>query len=135
MATSFDANHTRYADDLAFSGDPFFARRIKPFLAAVADTARDEGYSLNDRKTRIMRRGGCERVTGLVVNDHLNVARARSDRLKATLHNCAKNGPRAETRANLPEFRARLEGRAVGVENVNRRRGERLRRIFNEIQW
>jgi hypothetical protein len=135
LAKSFDANYTRYADDLAFSGDERFARGIKSFLAAVADIARDEGYTLNDRKTRIMRRGGCQRVTGLVVNDHLNVARAGYDRLKATLHNCAKNGPQAENRADLPDFRAHLEGRVVWMENVNRVRGERLRRIFEEIRW
>jgi len=135
LAKSFDANYTRYADDLAFSGDAFFERRIKPFLAAVEDIATAEGYALNHRKTRIMRRGGCQRVTGLVVNDHLNVARAGYDRLKATLHNCAKNGPQGENRANLPDFRAHLEGRVVWVENVYRSRGERLRRVFEEIKW
>ncbi len=135
LAKSVDANYTRYADDLAFSGDERFARRIKPFLAAVEDIAAAEGYALNHHKTRIMRRGGCQRVTGLVVNDHLNVARAAYDRLKATLHNCARNGPQAENRANLPDFRAHLEGRVVWVENVNRSRGERLRRMFEEIPW
>lgn len=135
LARSYDANYTRYADDLAFSGDASFARRIKRFLAAVEDIANAEGYSLNHRKTRIMRRGGCQRVTGLVVNDHLNVARAGYDRLKATLHNCAKNGPQAENRSSHPDFRAHLEGRVVWVENVNRVRGERLRRIFEEIRW
>ncbi len=135
LAKSVDANYTRYADDLAFSGDERFARRIKPFLAAVEDIAAAEGYALNHRKTRIMRRGGCQRLTGLVVNDHLNVARAAYDRLKATLHNCARNGPQAENRANLPDFRAHLEGRVVWVENVNRSRGERLRRMFEEIPW
>jgi RNA-directed DNA polymerase len=135
LARSFDANYTRYADDLAFSGDERFARRIRPFLAAVEDIAHAEGYRLNHRKTRIMRRGGCQRVTGLVVNDHLNLARAGYDRLKATLHNCTKNGPQAENRAHHPDFRAHLEGRVVWAENVNRVRGQRLRRMFEEIRW
>ena len=108
---------------------------ISPFLVAVGEIARDEDYTLNERKTRIMRRSACQRVTGLVVNDHLNVARARYDRLKATLHNCARNGPEAENRAKLPDFRAHLEGRIVWVENVNRARGERLRRMFEEVRW
>lgn len=135
LARSFDANYTRYADDLAFSGDDAFARRIRPFLVAVARIAGDEGYTINDRKTRIMRRAGRQRVTGLVVNDHLNIPRADYDALKATLHNCRKNGPQAENRGNLGDFRARLQGRVVWVENVNRRRGERLRRVFEEIPW
>jgi hypothetical protein len=135
LAKAFDANYTRYADDLAFSGDGSFARRRNSFLAAVEDIAADEGYVLNNRKTRIMRRSGCQRVTGLVVNDHLNVARADYDALKATPHNCARNGPQTENRAGHPDFRAHLDGRVVWVENVNRARGERLRRMFEEIRW
>lgn len=135
LASSFDATYTRYADDLAFSGDEQFARRILRFLAAVKRIAEDEGYALNDRKTRIMQRGGRQSVTGLVVNDHLNLARADYDALKATLHNCRKHGPAGENRAAHPDFRRHLEGRIVWLEIINRHRGEKLRRIFEEISW
>jgi len=135
LAKSFDAAYTRYADDLVFSGDAAFSRRSPRFLAAVAEIADAEGYALNAPKTRIMRRSGCQRVTGLVVNDRLNIARTDYDALKATLHNCRKNGPQAENRAGHPDFRAHLDGRIVWVENVNRARGERLRRMFETIAW
>jgi len=135
LARSFGANYTRYADDLAFSGDEAFAGRIKPFLAAVDGIVRDEGFVLNAQKTRVMRRGTCQRVTGIVVNDHVNVSRPVFDALKATLHNCIKNSPAAENRAGLRDFRAHLDGRVTWVENVNPARAERLRRMFNEIMW
>lgn len=135
LASSFDASYTRYADDLAFSGSAGFARRVGPFLAAVEDIARDEGYALNERKTRVMRRSGRQRITGLVVNNHLNIARADYDALKATLYNCVRNGPQPENRAGHPDFRAHLDGRVTWVENVNRARGERLRRMFDHIAW
>jgi RNA-directed DNA polymerase len=135
LAKTFGANYTRYADDLAFSGDRDFALKIKPFLAAIADIAKSEGFTLNDRKTRIMRRGGCQRVTGIVVNDHINVPRPLFDELKATLHNCRRNGPAAENRAGLRDFHAHLNGKVTWVEQVNPARGERLRRMFNEIKW
>lgn len=135
LAKSFGANYTRYADDLAFSGDPDFAVKIRPFLAGINDIAKSEGFVLNDRKSRIMRRGGCQRVTGIVVNDHINVPRAAFDELKATLHNCRRNGPVAENRAALGDFRAHLNGKVAWVEQVNPARAERLRRMFNEIKW
>lgn len=135
LAKSFGARYTRYADDLAFSGDQEFSSKIGAFLATVKSVADDEGFTLNGQKTRIMRRGGRQRVTGIVVNDHVNVPRVAYDALKAILHNCCKNGPDAENRAGLRNFRAHLDGRVTWVEHVNAARGQRLRRLFNEIRW
>jgi hypothetical protein len=101
----------------------------------VEGIARDEGFTLNDRKTCVMRRSGRQRVTGIVVNDHLNVSQATFDLLKATLHNCIKNGPEAENRSGVSNFRAHLDGRVTWVENVNPSRAQRLRRMFSEIRW
>ena len=97
--------------------------------------AKAEGFALNHDKTRIMRRGGCQRITGLVVNQHLNVPRADFDALKATLHNCLRHGPERQNRDGHADFRAHLDGRITWVENVNPRRGLRLRRMFENIQW
>jgi len=135
LAKSFGARYTRYADDLAFSGDQEFSSKIVAFLATVKSVADDEGFALNGRKTRIMRRGGRQRVTNIVVNDHVNVSRTAYDELKAILYNCRRNGPDTENRAGLRDFRAHLDGRVTWVEHVNASRGQRLRRLFNEIRW
>jgi len=135
LARAYGAHYTRYADDLAFSGDHAFATRTSAFLTAVESITHDEGFLLNSRKTRVMRRGGCQRITGIVVNDHVNVPRMAYDKLKAILYNCRKNGPNTQNRAGLRDFRAHLEGRVAWVEQVNALRGQRLRRIFDEIRW
>jgi RNA-directed DNA polymerase len=135
LARVYGAHYTRYADDLAFSGDHAFARKTSAFLIAVESITHDEGFLLNSRKTRVLRRGGCQRITGIVVNDHTNVPRPAYDELKAILYNCHKNGPDAQNRAGLRDFRAHLEGRVAWVEQVNALRGQRLRRIFDEIRW
>jgi RNA-directed DNA polymerase len=135
LARAYGAHYTRYADDLAFSGDHAFATKTAAFLTAVDNIARDEGFLLNSRKTRVMRRGGCQRITGIVVNDHVNVPRTAYDELKAILYNCCKSGPDTQNRAGLRDFRAHLEGRVAWVEQVNVLRGQRLRRIFDEIKW
>ena len=135
LANAYDANYTRYADDLAFSGEARFAKKIDPFLAVVEEIVADEGFALNRRKTRVMRRTGRQRITGIVVNEHLNVPRSAYDALKATLHNCIKNGPEAENREGLRDFRAHLHGRVSWVESINPPRAERLRRMFETIRW
>ena len=135
LAKSCGANYTRYADDLTFSGDRDFAGRLERFASLIAGIASDEGWPLNKRKTRIMRRDACQRVTGIVVNDHVNVPRRTFDRLKATLHNAVRTGPAGQNRDGRKDFRAHLEGRVAWVEHVNPQKGARLRRIFDEIQW
>ncbi len=135
LARRLNANYTRYADDLTFSGDRDFALRIRRFLASVEAIVRDEGYALNGGKTRIMRRSGCQRVTGLVVNEHVNLPRADFDTLKTTLFNCRRHGPESQNRNGHADFRAHLNGRVTWAENVNPGCGRRLRQIYERIEW
>lgn len=135
LARTVDARYTRYGDDLAFSGDREFARKAAGFVHAVSAICVSEGFPLNRRKTKIMRQGGRQRLTGIVVNDHINVLRPDYDRLKATLFNCVHNGPATQNREGHRDFRAHLDGRITWVENVNPRRGHKLRQLFRRIEW
>jgi hypothetical protein len=135
LANRFDARYTRYADDLTFSGDERLHTRASAFLKAVEAIARDEGYALNAAKTRIMPRHIRQTVTGIVVNDHINVARTDFDALKATLTNCLRHGAASQNREGHLDFRAHLDGRIAWVERLNLRRGEKLRRLFDAIAW
>jgi hypothetical protein len=56
-AASISAVYTRYADDLAFSFDSHGARRASRFHILAAGIALDEGFSVQFRKTRFVRRG------------------------------------------------------------------------------
>ena len=133
LAASLGGWYTRYADDLAFSGDSAFARRTAVLTQAVAAIVADEGYRLNERKTRIMRSGHRQQITGIVVNAHPNVPRQSFERLKAILHNCQRNGLDAENRERHPDFRAHLAGRVGWVEHVNPERGRKLRAMLESI--
>jgi RNA-directed DNA polymerase len=135
FARSNGATYARYADDLAFSGDAAFADKADWFVRVLGNIAADEGYALNPAKTRIMRANGCQRITGLVVNEHINVGRADFDQLKATLHNCAKLGPKGQNLGGHRNFRAHLDGRVGWVESVNPARGAKLRKIYAAIRW
>jgi len=134
-AASVGAEYSRYADDLAFSGDAPFARRISNFSTLAGGIALDEGFVVNFRKTRIMRRASRQRVCGLVVNEHPNLPRPDYDRLKALLTNCQRHGPTTQNRDGHTDFRAHLQGRVAWVEAVAPARGAKLRALFEAIDW
>jgi hypothetical protein len=135
LAVSIGAECTRYADDITFSGDADLARNRKRLATLVAVIADDEGFTLNHRKTRLMRAGVRQQVCGVVVNSHPNVTRVEFDRLKATLTNCVRHGPAGQNRDQLKDFRAHLAGKVSHVCSVHPARGEKLLRLFRQIDW
>ena len=135
LAKAAGAAYTRYADDLAFSGDEDFEHRVVRFASLAAAIALEEGFAVHHRKTRIMRRGVRQHLAGVVTNERVNVVRADFDRLKAILTNCVHHGPESQNREKNPAFRMRLEGKVAFVEMINPQKGARLRRIFENIQW
>ncbi len=135
LAASAGANYTRYADDLAFSGDRDFERSVDRFVIHVGAVAIEEGFAINTRKTRVMRLGVRQSVAGVVLNDRPNLARDEFDALKATLFNCVRQGPQTQNRAGLVDFRAHLAGRVAHVTMLNPVRGRQLRKLFDQISW
>jgi retron-type reverse transcriptase len=135
LAQSLGATYSRYADDLAFSGGRAFARAADRFHVRVAAIALEEGFRVNTRKTRLMRAGMRQQVTGVVVNSHPNVARDEYDRLKATLTNCVRHGPASQNRDGHPDFHAHLAGRISYVKMVNANRAGKLQGLLQAIAW
>jgi RNA-directed DNA polymerase len=135
LAAAAGARYTRYADDLAFSGDDNFARNAERFSLHVAAILLEEGFHANHRKTRIMRQGARQFLTGIVTNQRMNPVRADFDRLRAILTNCVRTGPAAQNRESRSDFRAHLRGRISFIESLNGQKGARLRRIFGRIHW
>ena len=76
--------HTRYADDITFSTDrsvfsSLFASRDQGESAVAGDGIRrvieENGFRINEDKTRLLRRIQRQRVTALIVNEKVNVSR------------------------------------------------------------
>lgn len=126
LARSIDANYTRYADDLTFSGDA----HIAPILQrAVPQIVQACGFTLNRAKTRRQPHHTRQTVTGLVVNQHLNMPRPEYDRLKAAVHHLREPAdPNRRDRAYLD----RLIGRIAWLESVNPGKGAKLRERLAE---
>ena len=130
LASGFGATMTRYADDLAFSGDKTFEASVRFFIARVGAIAIDEGFGVNHRKTRVMRQGQRQTLCGIVVNDTANLPRPERDRMRATLFNVARFGLDSQNRDGLPDFRRHLEGRVAWAIALNPSVGKRLRDLL-----
>jgi RNA-directed DNA polymerase len=135
LARSAGAVYTRYADDLAFSGDSSFHRCLERFQIQAAAIVREEGFAVHHRKTRVMRRGVRQLLAGVVVNQRINGVRTDFDRLKAILTNCVRHGAESQNREGHASFRSHLLGRIGFVAMLNPAKGLRLRRVFDQIQW
>ncbi len=89
--------YTRYADDITFSNDPntaqFSAEKHEhKLIAATRKILRDEGFKLHPDKVRIMRNGRKQEVTGIVVNQKINLDRKELKRFKSLLYHIEKYG-------------------------------------------
>ncbi|MCP3420774.1 reverse transcriptase family protein [Nocardioides pinisoli] len=135
LARSWGGRYTRYADDLAFSGDRGWATGTSRLLDAIEVIVRDEGFRLNPRKTGVMPRAGRQVLGGLVVNERPRVARREVDLLKAILHNCHRFGPSTQNRHDVPAFEEHLRGRIAWVAQHDPVRGERLQAVHDAIDW
>ena len=133
LATSMGGRYTRYADDLAFSGDRDLERSVRRFQVMVSRIALEEGFETHLRKTRFMRQS--VQLVGVVVNHHVNLRRDEFDRVKAILHNCNRHGPASQNRENHVSFRAHLLGLVAHATMLNATRGQRLRKMFDRINW
>lgn len=135
LAKAAGVTYTRYADDLAFSGDARFAQAADRFARHVSGIIAEEGFALNSRKTRLMRPSVRQHLAGLTINTHLNLARRDLDLLEAILTNCLRLGPTTQNRDQHPDFKRHLQGRVAFVSMVNSARAAHLRTLLTQIAW
>jgi retron-type reverse transcriptase len=83
LAKGWDCCYTRYADDIAFSGNTPFSRKD---IKAVSDILEEWQFHINSRKTRIIGSGGRQILTGLVVNTSGLPPRDKRRRWRAMFH-------------------------------------------------
>ena len=120
-ARRFGFSYSRYADDLTFSGnDIAHAHALRLQASRVVE---EEGFTINVRKTRLLRAGSRQSVTGVVVNDVLGLSRQDRRRLRAAIHQCAL----AQSRGTVePQVLARLEGKLSYLQMLNPKQAQRL---------
>lgn len=74
IAKKYKLDYTRYADDLTFStNDRSFVAKKELFIGELETEIVKAGFAINQKKTRMSLRDSQQTVTGLVVNQKINV--------------------------------------------------------------
>ncbi len=81
--------YTRYCDDMTFSAD----RPLYDVYLKVKRMLEQEGFDLNEDKTHFITNASRQSVTGLTVNEKVNVSSAYKRRLRQEIYYALKFGP------------------------------------------
>jgi RNA-directed DNA polymerase len=132
IAEGVGCTYTRYADDIAFSGDAI------PTFLDVRQTIEQEGFEVSPHKTRTTKNGQAHFVTGLSISDPSgpHVPRRFKQILRQELYYCIKHGirehlARVDPGVTLQKGINRLDGSVRFVWGIEPRLGARLRQIWH----
>lgn len=75
LAKRFNVNCSRYADDITFSSSHNVYVKDGEFREELRRILEDQGFTMNEPKTRLQRRSERQEVTGVIVSDRVNVNR------------------------------------------------------------
>lgn len=81
--------YTRYADDLSFSSDQAIERST---IEALRQIIVQNGFQINDKKFRLRTANRKQIVTGIIVNEKVNIDRRFLKKTRAMLHDLQTNG-------------------------------------------
>jgi RNA-directed DNA polymerase len=133
IAEGLGFRYTRYADDMTFSASGPGAEDVGRLLRRVRFVVEREGFRVHPDKTRVLRKGRQQEVTGLVVNRRVNVARGTLRRFRATLYQIERDGPAGKRWGAGPDVLSAIEGFANFVAMVDPERGGELRRRVGRV--
>ncbi|MBI9060288.1 MAG: RNA-directed DNA polymerase [Labilibaculum sp.] len=95
-------HYTRYADDLTFSTND--SKKIELILKNVPRFIKEEGFELNNSKTRVQNYYKRQIVTGIIVNKKISLPREYIRGLRALLHNVEKYGWESQVNRKIISF-------------------------------
>lgn len=131
--------YTRYCDDMTFSGNG----EMPDIVACIRDELRKEHLFLNEAKTVKAKRGMKQEVTGIVVNDKINISRDYKRKIRQEIYFIKKFGvenhiKRSGLTVNRSDYLRSLLGRVnyvLSVTPYDREMAEYsafIKRRFNE---
>lgn len=112
FAKKYKLDYSRYADDITFStnlkGLPAGVGKIRDNRILLSEQLKsiiqNNGFSINEDKVRYAFKTNRQEVTGLIVNDGINVPRSYVKRIRSMLHSWEKFGIANAAREHFDKF-------------------------------
>ncbi len=86
VAKRFGLKYSRYADDITFSSMHNVYQPESDFLKELHRIIAEQGFHIKESKTRLQKEGYRQQVTGLLVNDKINVQKRYIKQLRMWLY-------------------------------------------------
>jgi hypothetical protein len=86
VANRFGLKYSRYADDITFSSMHNVYQPESDFLKELHRIVADQGFHIKESKTRLQKEGYRQEVTGLLVNENVNVQKRYIKQLRMWLY-------------------------------------------------
>jgi len=124
VAKMFNFTYTRYADDMTFSSSEYtYIHNMMNFIKTVTS---EEGFILHPKKTKIIRKGSRQEVTGVVVNEKLSINRKELKKFRALLYQIEQSGIEGKSWHGKSEnLMASIWGYANFIKMVDRDKGKK----------
>lgn len=110
--------YTRYADDMTFSGNI----EVRNIIRFVRKNLKPYGLELNESKTRVRNGGQQQEVTGIVVNEKLQISKKKRKKIRQEIYYIKKYGLQSHlnyTDETRGDYLRCLEGRIRFALSIN----------------
>ena len=108
-------------------------------MSQVRYIAKEQGFKINENKTRILRKGRQQEVTGIVVNEKISIDRKTFRKFRAVLHQAENRSLENLRWGNSPDLIASLQGYANFVFMVDKEKGyifqQQVKRTIEKYDW
>lgn len=127
LCRSLGYKYSRYADDMIFSHADA-QHDVKSLITLTKRIIKDENFVLHPDKLAVLRPHQRQAITGIVVNETMNVSRRDLRRFRAFLHQYEQHGAAAMTEKMGKDATAYGKGYLAFINMVNPETAEKLGR-------
>lgn len=135
LAKTFNASYTRYADDITISG----GKNIVKLLDTIKNIIKDEGFKVNEQKTRIRYSHQRQEVTGIIVNGKIpKLPKEFKAEVRKEIYYCKKYGPynhQLKIGDTHSFYKEHLYGKILFIYMVEEKLGKKMMKDFEYIAW